>query len=329
MADMRDIDRRLLAEIEELLPERLFDVHVHVWRRDHLGPTGVAGFGHWLTRDQYLDEDLADEFARLFPGRTCGALLFPLPVADGAVAAMNRHLAGLVRTDDRRRYALMIPPLTASAAELSEQVRDGGFLGFKPYWTFAGSHLRSVAVDDMVTPAMLAAAHELRLIVMLHPPGSLKPHQDAIRAAALRYPGATLILPHCATCYHYASLAASIDSVSDLANVHFDLSTVTAGDVVSLLLREVGPERVMFGTDFPFASERMTLAYLESGLVPLRDETAPPAPAGRQYAFTYLVYEQMRALRAARDLVGLSAADIEAIMYGNAAQLMQRTAAGA
>ena len=328
MAGMRDIDRLLLAEIEELLPERLFDVHAHVWRRDHLGATGVAGFGHWLTRDQYLGEDLADEFAVLFPGRTCGALLFPLPVADGDVAAMNRHLAGLVR-EDERRYALMIPPLNASAEELSAQVRGGGFLGFKPYWTFAGSDLRSVAVDDMVTAAMLAAAHELRLIVMLHPPGSLKPHQDAIRAAARRYPGATIILPHCATCYHYASLAASIDSVSDLPNVHFDLSTVTAGDVVSLLLREVGPERVMFGTDFPFASERMTLAYLESGLVPLRDETAPPPPTGRRYAFTYLVYEQMRALRAARDLVGLSAADIEAIMYGNAARLMQRTAAGA
>ena len=325
---MRDIDRRLLAEVEELLPERLFDVHVHVWRRDHLGPSGVAAFGHWLTRGQYLGEDLADEFARLFPGRTCSALLFPLPVADGDVGAMNRHLADLVRADERR-HALMIPALDASAAALSAQIRDGGFLGFKPYWTFAGSNLRSVAVDDMVTPAMLEAAHELRLIVMLHPPGSLKPHQDAIRAAALRYPGATFILPHCATCYHYASLAASIDSVSDLPNVHFDLSTVTAGDVVSLLLREVGPERVMFGTDFPFASERMTLAYLESGLVPLRDETAPPPPAGRRYAFTYLVYEQMRALRAARGLVGLSAADIEAVMYGNAERLMQRAAAGA
>ena len=325
---MRDIDRRLLAEVGELLPERLFDVHVHVWRRDHLGASGVAGFGHWLTRDQYLGEDLADEFARLFPGRSCSALLFPLPVADGDVAAMNRHLADLVRADECR-YALMIPALDASAAALSAQVRDGGFLGFKPYWTFAGNDLRSVAVDDMVTPAMLEAAHELRLIVMLHPPGSLKPHQDAIRAAALRYPGATFILPHCATCYHYAPLAASIDSVSDLANVHFDLSTVTAGDAVSLLLRKAGPERVMFGTDFPFASERMTLAYLESGLVPLRDETAPPPPAGRRYAFTYLIYEQMRALRAARDLVGLSAADIEAIMYGNAERLMQRTAAGA
>ena len=325
---MRDIDRRLLAEVGELLPERLFDVHVHVWRRDHLGASGVAGFGHWLTRDQYLGEDLADEFARLFPGRTCGALLFPLPVADGDVVAMNRHLADLAHADERR-HALMIPALNASAAELSAQVRDGGFRGFKPYWTFAGSDLRSVAVHDMVTRAMLEAAHELRLIVMLHPPGSLKPHQDAIRAAALRYPGATFILPHCATCYHYASLAASIDSVSDLANVHFDLSTVTAGDVVSLLLREVGPERVMFGTDFPFASERMTLAYLESGLVPLRDETAPPPPAGRRYAFTYLIYEQMRALRAARDLVGLSGADIKAIMYGNAERLMQRTAARA
>jgi glutamate-1-semialdehyde 2,1-aminomutase len=325
---MRDIDRLLLAEIDDLLPERLFDVHVHVWRRDHLGPSGVAGFGHWLTRDQYLGEDLADEFARLFPARTCAALLFPLPVADGDVAAMNRHLADVV-SGDERRFALMIPPLSASAAELSKQVRDGGFLGFKPYWTFAGSDLRSVAVNDMLTPAMLEAAHELGLIVMLHPPGSLRPHQDAIRAAALRYPGATFILPHCATCYHYASLAASIDSVSDLANVHFDLSTVTAGDVVSLLLREVGPERVMFGTDFPFASERMTLAYLESGLVPLRDETAPAPPAGRRYAFTYLIYEQMRALRAARDLVGLSAADIEAIMYGNAERLMQRTAGGA
>ena len=322
---MRDIDRLLLAEIEELLPERLFDVHVHVWRRDHLGASGVAGFGHWLTRDQYLGEDLAAEFARLFPGRACSALLFPLPVADGDVAAMNRYLAGVVRAEERR-YGLMIPPLDASAEELGRQVAAGGFLGFKPYWTFAGSDMRQVAIDDFVTPAQLAAAHELGLIIMLHPPGSLPRHQHAIRAAARRYPGATFILPHCATCYHYASLAASIESVCDLANVHFDLSTVIAGDAVSLLLREVGPGRVMFGTDFPFASERMTLAYLESGLVPLREATAPPPPAGRRYAFSYLIYEQLRALRAARDLLRLDAADLEAIMYGNAQRLVQRTA---
>jgi predicted TIM-barrel fold metal-dependent hydrolase len=324
---MRDIDRLLLAEIEELLPERLFDVHVHVWRRDDLGASAVAGFGHWLTRDQYLGADLAAEFAHLFPGRTCSALLFPLPVADGDVTAMNRYLADLVRAEERR-FGLMIPPLDASAEELSRLVAAGGFLGFKPYWTFAGSDLRSTSVNDFVTPAMLAAAHELRLIVMLHPPGNLPPHQGAIREAALRYPGATFILPHCATCYHYAALAAGIDSVSDLANVHFDLSTVTAGDVVSLLLREVGRERVMFGTDFPFASERMTLAYLESGLVPLREATAPPPPAGRRYAFSYLIYEQLRALRAARDLQRLTAAEVEAIMYGNAERLIQRTAAG-
>ena len=324
---MRDIDRLLLAEIDELLPERLFDVHVHVWRRDDLGASGVAGFGHWLTRDQYLGADLAAEFAHLFPGRTCSALLFPLPVADGDVAAMNRYVADLVRTEEHR-FGLMIPPLDASVEELSRQVAAGGFLGFKPYWTFAGSDLRQVAVGDFVTPAMLAAAHELRLIIMLHPPGNLRPHQRAIREAALRHPGATFVLPHCATCYHYAALAASIDSVRDLANVHFDLSTVTAGDAVSLLVREVGPERVMFGTDFPFASERMTLAYLESGLVPLREATAPPPPAGRRYAFTYLIYEQLRALRAARDLLRLTAGDLEAIMYGNAERLMQRTAAG-
>ena len=30
---MRDLDQLLLAEIEELLPEHLFDDHVHGWQR--------------------------------------------------------------------------------------------------------------------------------------------------------------------------------------------------------------------------------------------------------------------------------------------------------
>ena len=33
----------------------------------------------------------------------------------------------------------MIPPLDAAAAELSAQVAGGGFVGFKPYWTFAAA----------------------------------------------------------------------------------------------------------------------------------------------------------------------------------------------
>ena len=128
---MHDFDRSLLAEVEELLPERLFDVHVHVWQRAHLG-SGVAAFGHWLTRDQYLGEDLVAEYARLFPGRACSALLFPLPVADGDVTAMNRYVADLAHAEERwcALQRLSAADLEAimygNAARLMQRVAGGG-----------------------------------------------------------------------------------------------------------------------------------------------------------------------------------------------------------
>ena len=110
---VRVIDRLMLAEIEELLPDRLFDVHVHTWRRAHPGAARVSGRPLADARPvyQYIGGDLVAEFPLWFPGGACSVLLFPLPVA--------------VR---RRRRHEPLPGRGAGRAS-----RGSRLLGFKPY----------------------------------------------------------------------------------------------------------------------------------------------------------------------------------------------------
>jgi predicted TIM-barrel fold metal-dependent hydrolase len=159
---------------------------------------------------------------------------------------------------------------------------------------------------------------------MLHPPISLAHHLSTVSDLIDRHPKAIFVLPHCATCYHFSRLLAVIGVMREFKNVYYDLSTVIAGDVVSYLIGEVGVEKILFGTDWPFSFERMSLTYLNNGLVPVHERSLVLNQDEREYDFTYLGYEQMRALKAAVVINLLNASDLEKIFFRNAEEIISQ-----
>ena len=112
----------------------------------------------------------------------------------------------------------------------------------------------------------------------------------------------------------------------------FDTSANTCAETFAAAIRAVGPRRVLFGSDMPILRMR-TRRICEKGfyvnLVPkglYGDVSADPhlrdVEGTEAERLTFFMYEEITALRRAAQETSLKASDVEAIFYGNAAQLL-------
>lgn len=247
-------------EIEELLPERIIDFHCHIWLRSHL-PRGwsIESSEIPLPCDEFPLDDLIRIEHELFPGREVKSVCFGLPVGEIDMAENNAY----VSRSSRRigGHPLMMPPLDASVEELDEMVEEGGFIGFKPYWTFVRWKEREeVRIEDMVTEAQLEVANSRGLIILLHIPRRLRLADPdnllSIEMIARRYPNLRLVIAHVGRSYCSWPAREGLDRLKDLENVYFDTAMVQNAVVYQLLFRKIGLSRILFGTDLPIAREK-------------------------------------------------------------------------
>jgi aminocarboxymuconate-semialdehyde decarboxylase len=223
------------------------------------------------------------------------------PAADGPSVAreVNDELADLVDRHPGRFMALATLPLQvpdAAAAEL-ERVMAAGFRGAMIYSNVAGRHL-----DDPALRVVFDTAARLEAPILIHPTFPLTAGTvDAFAliptlgfmfdttTAALRLvldglyerdPGFRLILAHAASLL--PQLAGRIDYEAERHSNGRGALSVKPSEHLSLLytdsvcvwppalrsaLELVGPERVMFGSDYPFWDPQRTFDTIEaSGL---------------------------------------------------------------
>jgi uncharacterized protein len=112
----------------------------------------------------------------------------------------------------------------------------------------------------------------------------------------------------------------------------FDISANTNAWVFEQALRTFGPQRLVFGSDLPILRMRMR-RICENGLY---INLVPPGLYGdisgdshmREVSLeegeklSFFLYEELYAFRCAAEAVGLSNADVQAVFYENAAQMI-------
>ncbi|MGH2869929.1 MAG: amidohydrolase family protein [Solirubrobacteraceae bacterium] len=236
------------------------------------------------------------------------------PAADGPSVAreVNDELADLVSRHPDRFMALATLPLQApeaAAAEL-ERVMAAGFRGAMIYSNVAGQHL-----DDPTLRVVFDTAAALEAPIFIHPTFPLTAGTvDAFAliptlgfmfdttTAALRLvldgiyerdPGFRLILSHAASLL--PQLAGRIDYEAERHSGGRGALSVNPSEQLSLLytdsvcvwppalrstLELVGPERVMFGSDYPFWDPQRTFDTIkacglsDADLTAIRSENA-------------------------------------------------------
>jgi len=123
----------------------------------------------------------------------------------------------------------------------------------------------SYQIDIPQWIAVLEKAAELKVPLLVHaPPG------PCVRAAK-RVPEATILLAHIGTGngLTVTEWIDSIEMVKKQPNIYIETSTsITSYGQIEMAVRELGPERVVFGSDSPMLDPAVQMAKITGGDIP-------------------------------------------------------------
>ena len=309
---------------ESFVPPRIFDAHAHLYRADHFpddarpglvssGPP-VAGFGAF-------DRAIGD----LTPGRATEGLFFPYPHPRVDVDASNAFLAAELHDRPGSRGQMLITP-AQDPEFIRETVRRHRFVGLKCYHVFSARRPTfDSLIEEYLPESQVRVAHDEGLSITLHMVRSRaladRANQETIRRYCELYPNMRLILAHAARGFNPHHTIEGIASLRGLQNVWFDTSAVTDSGAIEAILREFGPSRVLYGSDFPVSHLRGRCVALGDSFLWISAENTRLDVAYGAIELALVGHESLRTLKVAAQATGLSDADVEGIFGGFARQL--------
>ncbi len=332
--ELNEVDRRIWTEeLDPFVPKRIFDAHTHYYRwalntdpNKETGPLAES-LGRDFPEAGFAQLDAWD--AVLLPGRQVRRLSFGCPLWPARdFEASNRFTAEQASQDPGSRALMMVEP-SMSPDYLEEQIRTLGFLGFKPYRFHARSgDSVECGITDFLPEEQIEVAHRHGLIIMLHIAKrdaiADRANVDDLLRLTAKYPNAKWILAHCARSYSAWAIERAAAQLRGLPSVWYEVSSVCESDAIEALLAGVGPERVMFGSDdMPVGVSRGKYIAFGYAWAFLSETNHSLGLSHCNPQMTFVLYEQLRAMRRAALRLGLTRAQIEDIFHNTAAQLVQ------
>ena len=317
---MTPTDRQIFREdIDGFLPEKVFDMHVHLHGRNDMG---------WPIVGMRLVQDFQK---MLFPGRECANLLLPFAMPGFTSEQANRMaVRELGKHGGTNDATLMFVEPSMSADYVREQAIKSRAVGFKVYMSHSTAKDKTNApIRSFLTEKHIKVMEELGLMVMLHlsrrraiaDPANIR----EIELLSKRYPNTKWVLAHCARCFRPGLFEKVVDRLNALPNVYVETAGVCEPLVFIEVFKNYDLSRLMFGTD-NLAAGGMRGRYMEAGLFWVL--------VGRPGFFwgdsrhsvqpTFVVYEQLRSMARAARLVGVGKKDIRNIFWNNAIKLLKR-----
>ena len=338
--EVTEYDKKVYEEqLKDFLPDKIFDVHVHVWLRSLLDPEDYKKTVRTVTwpgrvaKDNSL-EDLQESFRLMFPDKQCEALMF---TSGRASRANNDYVAECSKKSGWP--ALYYSHPEESADEIEERIRAGHFLGLKGYLNLSPEYIpeKEIRIFDFFPHHQLERLNKLGGIMMLHIPrdGRL---QDPVNLAQMieiykRYPNIRLIIAHIGRAYTEPDIGNAFDILREEApNMVFDFTANCYDKAIEECVKFTGPKRMLFGSDLPILRMR-THRITEGGnyvnLVPKGlygdvsyDGHMREVDEERAKTITFFMYEELLAFKRVAEKLGLTKQDVEDIMYNNSKKLV-------
>ena len=133
---MDDDDRKFGAELEDSLPERMFDLHAHIYRMEDLNlkeRTLLMVDSPEEVSVQVWKERLGEQVGK---DRLKGALFLPFPTADGDANKCNEYVISQLEKVPDSRGSLIIGP-NIPEDDIRKGLENPGIRGFKPYHCYS------------------------------------------------------------------------------------------------------------------------------------------------------------------------------------------------
>ncbi len=335
MVTLNDYDRKVYEnELKNFLPKEFIDCHIHVWEKD-FPLQGCSNGGSTWTRKVCEDlsaEDLIESLKILFPENKVTPLVFggcsrDIPTCNNYV--MNKSAEYGFPTLFRTSYD-MTPDF------LEQEVKKGGFLGLKPYLSNCPPYIPApeIRIFDFLPKEHLEVADKNGWIIMLHIPRS-KRLRDAVNIAQImeieeKYPNLKLIVAHIGRAYAKEDIGDAFEVLKNTKNLVFDFTANVCDDAIKACIEAVGTKRLLFGSDLPIAFMRM-YRIVENGeyfnVVPrgLYGDVSNEAHMREtdEKDVTFMIYEQILALKRVAAEMKLTDSQIEDIMFLNAKRVIE------
>lgn len=325
--------------LKDFLPDTFIDCHTHIWldEQNHFceAPIRSCAWPNMVAPDNSV-EDLNETNELLFPGKKVISVLYGSPQISIDLKKNNDYVAACA---EKYGYpALYISHPTQSCESIEREIaKHPCFKGLKVYLEFAPSYIptNEVRIYDFLPEKHLALADKHGWVVQLHI-SRPKRLADPVNYVILKeiedkYPNLQLIVAHLGRAYADEDLGDALEYLKDTKKTIWDFTANTNANVMQKVLEYFGPDRLIYGTDFPIFRMKARRT-VENGFyineIPegsLGDVSADkhmreiPYPEAEK--ITFFIYEEIDSCRRACEKLGLGKEDVEKIFYKTSARI--------
>jgi glutamate-1-semialdehyde 2,1-aminomutase len=334
IAHAREADQALFRrELASFVPDRVSDVHAHLWAQAHLPPTGWDVF-------RQIEETIIDlaayrrRLGELLPGRqVAGGLLLPGAVAASGeqLVAQNELIAREAAANPGWRGSMLVTP-QMDPEYVRQEVRRLHLSGLKCYHVQSGKVPSWEAeIPDYLPEAHVKVAHEEHLCITLHMVRARAvadpSNQYWIRHYCEAYPNMQLILAHAARGFNPYHTVEGLAALTELPNLWCDMAAVTEVGACETIIELLGHDHLLYGTDFPVSHLRGRCVAIGDGFAWLYEDTLDWNTISFQPLQPVLIgLESLRVLKQAAWHRRLTDSQVEDLFYSNACSLFERLA---
>ena len=313
-------------ELQSFVPDRVYDMHAHLWRaRDWEGqpPAMVRVAPAEATMEVYKEC-----MGWILPGREVHGLHFAFPtIFPNDPVPCNEWVSQQIKKDPLARGQFYVRP-TDEPEWVRGEIKRLGLRGFKPFAGFAQRPDKSNAEIPEFFPEWIARlAHEEGWSITLHMmrPRSLADpsNQHWIRTYCEKYPDMTLILDHCARGFNPYHAIEGLEQMQGLPNLYADTSVVCSPLGVMACLKYLGVRNVLYASDFYCSHIRGTNLPVGDSFLWLEEDTPVWDVVIYEEEPVLLGLENLRAIKAACQMLNLSDSEVESIFWHNAARVLR------
>ena len=340
LLDVKPYDRQFYEEkLKDFLPDTFIDCHTHIWIPEHIVQEDTAHRSqNWpgLVASSNSIEDLNETNAELFPDKRVISVLYGQTNISIDLEANNEYTAKAAEANGFP--ALYISHPSESCEHIREQfAKHPCFKGLKIYLQFAPAYIPAdeIRIYDFISQEQLKLADEMGWVVQIHIPRP-KRLADPVNYIQLyeieeKHPNLQLIIAHLGRAYANEDVGEGINYLKGLKKCVWDFTANTNADVMAQVLETFGPDRFIYGTDFPIFRMKAR-RVVENGVyvneVPAGlygDNTGDPHMRDIAYPeaekITFFIYEEIDSCRRACERLGLGKADVNKIFYANSARI--------